>query len=337
VRGFKQLIRTVERSRRVLILGHQNSDPDAVCSGYLLARLLKRVNKRLTVVVVSPDGTSKVSGRVLEQLRFRVGETAQPSKFDAIFTVDTNTLEQLGSLRQPVETSGQPLLVIDHHALHPKTRDRATVMISDEKATSACEIVYRLYKTLRVRLSKNEALAAFLGLAYETGHFAIATTRSLRLACELLQYGVDGAKALNIIRVPMDISERIARLKSARRLDWDNIGGWIVASSTVGSFQASVARSLIGLGAHLAIVGGEKESGLTLSFRSTSEFFSRTKFHLGRDLATALGEAMNGAGGGHSTAAGATVQGNLDHAIGKSVELFKTFLRSRTLAESKAI
>jgi len=328
------MMRTVKASKRVLILGHQNADPDAVCSGYLLARLLRRANKRLKPVVVSPDGVSKVSARMLEHLRFRVAQDAQPTEFDVVFTVDTNTLQQLGSLREPVEKSGRPLIVIDHHAVHADTRDRAKILISDEEATSTCEIVYQLYKAMRVEPTRREALAAFLGLAYETGHFAIATTKSLRLACELLDHGVDGTKALNIIRVPMDNSERIARIKAAKRLNWQNIGGWIIASSTVSSFHASVARSLIGLGAQLAIVGGEKNSGLTLSFRSTSEFYSGTKLHLGRDLAAPLGESMKGAGGGHSTAAGATVQGNLDEAIGKCVELFRAFLdRSRKSAE----
>lgn len=334
MRHLARLTRTVKAARRVLIIGHQNADPDALCSAYLLASLLKRLNSRIRSTVVSPEGVSKVSARVLEQLSFEILESAEPSEFDVIFTVDTNTFQQLGSLKEPVEKSGKPLIVIDHHAIHPETRDRATVLISDEKATSACEVVYKLFKALRVRLTKKEALAAFLGLAYETGHFAIATTRSLKLACELLNAGVDGTKALNIIRVPMDNSERIARMKSARRLNWENISGWIVATSTVGSFHASVARSLIALGAHFAIVGGEKEDKLTLSFRSTGEFFSGTNFHLGRDLATVLGETMNGAGGGHSTAAGATVQGSLDEVLRKSVELFKSHLdRSSILAK----
>jgi nanoRNase/pAp phosphatase (c-di-AMP/oligoRNAs hydrolase) len=264
-------------------------------------------------------------------MRFQVLEKAEPSEFDAIFTVDTNTLQQLGSLHHPVEKSGKPLVVIDHHAIHPETRMRADLLISDDKATSACEVVLKLYDAAKLRMTKRDALAAFLGLAYETGHFSIATTRSLKLACKLVDLGVDGTEALKIIRVPMDNSERIARLKSARRMNWDSIDGWLVAATVVGSYHASVARSLISLGAHLAIVGGEKKDRLTLSFRSTGEFFAGTNFHLGRDLATILGEKMNGAGGGHSTAAGATVQGNLDEVITRSVELFKEYLEKRKL------
>lgn len=328
MRGFAQIARTVKASRRALILGHQNADPDAVCSAYLLGKLLKRINKRLRVVAASPEGVSKVSARVIERLGFEVAENADPIKFDIIFTVDTNTLQQLSTLEEPVKNSGKPLIVIDHHAIHPDTRSRATVLIADEHATSACEIVYRLYKAMRVRPTRMEALATFLGLAYETGHFAIATTKSLRLACQLLDYGVDGREALEIIRVPMDNSERIARMKSAQRLTWENISNWIVATSSVGSFHASVARSMIGLGAHLAIVGGQREDRLTLSFRSTGEFFAKTQFHLGRDLATKLGERMNGAGGGHSTAAGATVEGNVQEALRRSVEIFRAFLSS---------
>ena len=334
MRHFERIARTAKTSKKILIVGHHNADPDAVCSAYLLSRALRHMNKRLKVTAVSPDGVSKVSARVLRRLGFEVAEGAQPSDFDAIFTVDTNTLQQLGSLQHPVENSGKPLIMIDHHAIHPETSARADVLVSNENATSACEVVLELCKAAKLGLTKKDALAAFLGLAYETGHFAIATTRSLRLACRLLELGVDGTEALKIIRVPMDNSERIARLKSACRMKWESIGGWLVASTTVGSFHASVARSLIGLGAHLAIVGGEKGDRLTLSFRSTSEFYTDTKFHLGRDLATILGETMSGAGGGHSTAAGATVQGELHAAIKKSVELFRAYLdRDKTSAE----
>jgi nanoRNase/pAp phosphatase (c-di-AMP/oligoRNAs hydrolase) len=334
VRRYEQLTKTVKVSRRVLIVGHQNADPDAVCSAYLLSRALKHMNRRLIVTAVSPDGVSKVSARVLSRLSFKVDDSAQPDDFDAIFTVDTNTLQQLGSLHQSVRNSDKPLIVIDHHAIHPETRARADLLISDDKATSACEVVLELCKATRLRLTKKDALAAFLGVAYETGHFAIATTRSLKLAYKLLEVGVDGTEALKLIRVPMDSSERIARLKSARRMNWDIIGGWLVASTAVGSFHASVARSLIGLGAHLAIVGGERQDRLTLSFRSTSEFFAGTEFHLGRDLAAILGETMGGAGGGHSTAAGATVQGKVDDAIKKSVELFRSHInKGKTPAE----
>jgi nanoRNase/pAp phosphatase (c-di-AMP/oligoRNAs hydrolase) len=329
VRHIKRLARTAKLSRKILIIGHQNADPDAVCSAFLLSGRLKNLKKRLKVTVVSPDGVSKVSARVLEHVHFRILEKAEPSEFDAIFTVDTNTLQQLGSLQHPVENCRKTLIMIDHHAIHPETRTRADLLISDPKATSACEVVLKLYDATKLQMTKKDALAAFLGLAYETGHFAIATTRSLKLAYKLLDLGVDGTEALKIIRVPMDNSERIARLKSARRMNWESIDGWLVASTVVGSYHASVARSLINLGAHLAIVGGEKKDRLTLSFRSTGELFGRTDFHLGRDLATILGENMKGAGGGHSTAAGATVQGKLDETITRSVELFREYLEKR--------
>ena len=329
MQGFQQLARTARASRTALVLCHQNADPDAVCSAFLLTRLIKGLNRRMKTTAASPDGVSKVSARVLERLNFRIEENVDPRNYDVIFTVDTNTLQQLGSMKEAVDSCGKPLIMIDHHAIHPDTRHRATILLSDDKATSACEIVYKYCKATRIRLTKRDALATFLGLAYETGHFGIATTRSLKLACELLARGVDGTEALNIIRVPMDNSERIARVKSAQRLKWENVEGWIVATSTVGSFHASVARSLVALGAHLAIVAGEKDDRVTLSLRSTADFYANTGFHVGKDLATPLGEAMGGAGGGHSTAAGATVRGTLDEAIKESLALFKAHMEKR--------
>lgn len=329
MRTFQRLLRMARASRKAVIFCHQNADPDAICSAFLLMKLLKHVNKRTKIVTASPGGVSRVSSRVIEALGFNVQDEVNPCSYDMIYTVDTNTLQQLGAFAENVARCGKPLVMIDHHAIHPDTLHRATILISDQNAASACEIIYRQCKTMHVRLNKRDALAAFVGLAYETGHFAIATTRSLRLACELLDKGVDGAEALDLIRVPMDNSERIARIKSAQRLTWERISDWIVATSAVGSFQASVARSLIGLGAHLAIVAGEKQDRLTLSFRSTAGFYAGTGFHVGRDLATPLGFAMKGAGGGHPTAAGAMVQGELDEAIERSLALFKRHMEIR--------
>jgi nanoRNase/pAp phosphatase (c-di-AMP/oligoRNAs hydrolase) len=80
------------------------------------------------------------------------------------------------------------------------------------------------------------------------------------------------------------------------------------------------------LGAHLAIVAGKRNDELTISFRATRDFASETGMHLGTDLANPLGMRMNGMGGGHVTAAGANVKGDVNDALRISLALTREFL-----------
>jgi nanoRNase/pAp phosphatase (c-di-AMP/oligoRNAs hydrolase) len=124
----------------------------------------------------------------------------------------------------------------------------------------------------------------------------------------------------------MDFSERVARLKASRRAKVFRIGRWIVALSHVSAFQASAARALIDLGAHVAVVAGEKNGKTEISLRCTREFHERTSIHLGKDIAKPLGEYLSGMGGGHSTAAGVNGTGDAELGLKRCLRLLKQTL-----------
>jgi nanoRNase/pAp phosphatase (c-di-AMP/oligoRNAs hydrolase) len=240
--------------------------------------------------------------------------------------VDTNTLEQLGEWKRKVEESGKPLVVIDHHAIHPDTQKTASLLLCDERATSACEVVLSLYRKFKRRPGKMEATALFCGIVFETGHLTIGTRVTFRNICWLVGQGVDPSKTQSMLRTGMDESERIARLKSAQRLVFERAGKWLLASSEVGSFQASAARALIALGAQVAVVGGDHQGKVSLSFRSTHDFQRETGIHLGADVAKTIGERFRGAGGGHATAAGANISAEASEALKESMRLIRELI-----------
>ena len=315
MRGYTRLVALLKKARTVLVIGHQNSDPDAVCSAYAFSVLARKVNRKLKVHFASPDGVSKLSKQVLRFVPMDVIEDPDVSNTDLIVTVDTNTLQQLGALKEPVLRSGKPIVMIDHHAPHPENAKIAAVVHCDESSTSTCEMIQEMSEKLHFPVGRDVSQALLTGMLVETGHMSIATRRTFRSAYKLIQAGADPQAALKVTRTSMDESERIARVKSAQRLRLERVGKWIVALSDVGSYHASAARGLIALGAHLAVVAGKRNDDLTLSFRSTREFVEETGIHVGSDLATPLGAKMGGMGGGHSTAAGVSVKGKVNEAL----------------------
>ena len=324
---LKALLERV-RPRRALILCHHNADPDAVCSAIALVELLQALRPGLEVRCYAAQGVSKVSKRVLEHLGFEFSEEADPAWADVLLMVDTNNTEQLEELKEAVEARAAevPLVVIDHHARHPSTERLAALSIVDENASSTCEIVARLYRELGVELSPRAAKALFLGIAYDTRHLVFASADTFLAIAELVKAGARPRELFPLLSAEMDYSERVARLKACARTRVYRFGDWLVATSYVSAFQASVARALLSMGAHLAVVAGEREGRLRVSMRATSDFSAKTGVHLGRDLARPLGEHIKGMGGGHALSAGANGEGEVEEALAFCLKLLERLL-----------
>ncbi|MGB9740805.1 MAG: DHH family phosphoesterase [Candidatus Bathyarchaeia archaeon] len=326
--SFAEIIKTLEESNAkfVLLLCHHNADPDAICSAYAFASLLKRLKPNLEVEIGAAQGISRLSKHLLKSLPIEVKAQPNVEKAESIVLLDTNTIQQLNNIADKVKNSKAPIIVIDHHAAHPETQKIAKVCITDEDASSTCEIVYGFFKEMSIKVNENEAKALFLGIAFDTRHFVLASSSTLKSIAELIDAGVNAKEVLSILALPMDFSERVARLKACRRAKLFKIGEWIVALSHVSAYQASAARAIIDLGAHVAVVAGQKNENLEISLRCTHEFAEKTHIHLGRDIAKPLGEYLNGMGGGHSTAAGVNGAGDIETGLKRCLRLLKESL-----------
>ena len=302
-------------AKLVVLLCHHNADPDAICSAYAFASLLKQLRPAVEVEIGVTQGISRLSKHLLQYLPIEVKPQPSIDKADAIVMLDTNTVQQLGPLAEKIVDFKPPVIVIDHHASHPETERIATISITDENSSSTCEIVYGLYKQASMSPNEITSKALFLGIAFDTRHFILANSSTLKNVAELIDLGVNAHETISLLWLPMDFSERVARLKAARRDKLFRINEWIIAFSHVSAYQASAARAMIDLGAHVAAVAGEKDGGVEISLRSTDEFHNRTGVHLGKDVAQPLGEHLHGMGGGHATAAGVNGVGDVETAL----------------------
>jgi len=144
------------------------------------------------------------------------------------------------------------------------------------------------------------------GIMFDSSHLAIASPLGLRAVVKLMDSGADLSLARKELRSDPDYGEVLAKLKGAQRLKIHRAGDWIVATSMVGSFQAHVARSLIYLGADLAVVAGESDGETRVSLRSTQRCLDGTRVQLGTEVAGEMSKRLGGHGGGHATAASYT-------------------------------
>jgi bifunctional oligoribonuclease and PAP phosphatase NrnA len=195
--------------------------------------------------------------------------------------------------------------------------------IIDEKAPANCEIIYRLYRQAKIQPTLNEAKALFIGIAFDTRHFALANSETFQAIAKLVKKGINAQETLAQYAAPIDLSERLAKLKACKRAKILKIDGWIIALSHVSAYQAPAAKALVDLGAHMAAVAGKKNGNVELSLRSVRQFQQQAAVHLGVDIAAPLGEFLGGIGGGHAMAAGVSGKGEIQDALKQCLALLK--------------
>lgn len=315
----------------ILIVGHHNADPDAVCSMIAFAELYRSLNPAGQPILACDD-ISQLSKQVLAKFASDVdiAETVDEA-YPFVVLVDTNSIFQLGATFSHLTLRPQCTLVIDHHEENPNISDISAHTLVDSNKSSTCEILASLYLETGVDMDSRVANLLLTGILFDTRRFLYADKDTFATTIRLIENGADFRACLDSLMTKPNRSERIARLKAAGRLRIHNIDDWLIVTATIGAFEASACRGLIELGADVAIVGGQPAKNVVrISSRSTRQFSNETGVNLGSDVMAPIGEVIGGDGGGHANAAGANGKQNRDLALERAVELIQSAIASRS-------
>jgi phosphoesterase RecJ-like protein len=295
----------LERIARVGVVCHRHADPDAYMSAYAISRLMARLAPKSRVDIILPDGMSLLTRRLAESFKHaNLVEAEQGgADYDLLVAVDIGHTELLKGWHGRLQESKAVKVLIDHHPIQDGSL--YDHMIVDTASSSASEIVATIFRDLGVEVDPKTAQALLLGIMFDSQHLLIAKERTLREVVRLFDCGASVEEARRFLRSPPDYGEVIAKLKSARRAKLYRVAGWVVVTSTVGSFQSNVARAFVSMGADVAIVSGETGGETRGSLRANQRFWEATKVHLGTDIAASIAKDA-GYGGGHPTAASFT-------------------------------
>ena len=327
----------LKNSKSPLILGHQNADPDAVCSMVAFARLYKTINTDGNPQLVADD-ISRLSKQVLEVFcpMMEISGTVE-SDYDLLVLIDTNSRFQLGTGLQHIPNNPGKTIVIDHHERNPEIALIAEHQIVHNEMSSTCEIIVKVYGDLGVKIDSSTANLLLTGLIFDTRRFFYGGLDALLTATQLIHAGAAYVECVRSLLIKPDRSERIARLKAAGRIKVHIIHDWIVAVSKISAFEASACRGMLELGADVAIVGGHPAKDVVrFSSRSTREFHEKTGVSLGSDVMEPLGQVIEGEGGGHANAAGANGKTNFEKAMVHSIELIKRAIEQKSGAREES-
>ena len=128
----------------------------------------------------------------LKATEFIRHEIPKDEVYDLFISLDCGDKERLG-FSAPLFDQAKRTYCIDHHVSNTGfAEDDYTV----PDASSTCELVYQLMEEEKISLETAEAL--YLGIVHDTGVFqyTCATPSTFRMAANLLEKGVDGARLI---------------------------------------------------------------------------------------------------------------------------------------------
>ncbi|UZD21475.1 bifunctional oligoribonuclease/PAP phosphatase NrnA [Algoriphagus halophytocola] len=321
--------REISSPKKIFITTHVKPDADALGSSLGMANYLTKKGHEVTVVTPTdyPSFLNWMKGND-EVLDFSNPDHTQAATnsledADIIICLDFSCLSRVNELGEMIRKSDAYIVNIDHHQ---DPEDFADFRVWSTEAAATCEQVYELIVALgdEKLLDKDIAECLYAGIMTDTGGFRHPnTTKNVHLVvAELLDLGADTSQIANWIYD----SNSVNRLKFigfaiSRRLvvhEDLHMAYFAISKKDLKKYQSrtgdteglvNYALSLDGI--KLAALFSEREDGIKISFRSSSEV-AVNKF-----------AAKYFDGGGHKNASG----GKSNLSLKETVELFETLVK----------
>jgi nanoRNase/pAp phosphatase (c-di-AMP/oligoRNAs hydrolase) len=290
-----QIFKALAGQQEVLVIMHNDPDPDAIASAVGLGYMLEKaegidvhIAYRGVIGRAENRALSKYIGAHFIKLDEDLLEAEKP-----IALVDT----QPGAGNQPLPPNLTPEIVVDHHSLREETSLASYADVRPEiGATSS--IILEYLRATNLRLPKKIATALFYGIKTDTKGLVRSTSPLDVDAYFYLQSRIDVPALIKIesAQVPADYFKSYARALSAARVYGDVLLLYI-GRMEYPDLGAEIADLLMRLeGTKWVICAGVYQKELILSLRSRATRLGAGL--LAREIVGSLGEA-----GGHGNMA----------------------------------
>jgi phosphoesterase RecJ-like protein len=222
---FESLKKFLTQSDNLIICGHENPDPDAICSCIAAEYLFSSMGKNV-VCLNSDEMPFNLKPFDYRNIVTSVEEGAEPPENledYSMVILDTNDLNNIGTIAETVVPHIKNYFIIDHHSYKIDNVDEHFLSVS---ASSTCEIVYSIFENFGVEVPKEVGDAVYAGILFDSGsfHYPKTSAYTLNVASKIIDKGTSP----NEIYLQLFEHESIESLKilsyvlSSLELHYDN-------------------------------------------------------------------------------------------------------------------
>lgn len=302
-RTLSKIARVIDAHASFLIGGHERPDGDAIGSALALRHAISRRGKRATVVARSG---------IPRHYRFLPGadqvvRDVAADAHEVVIAVDCDGRQRFDGPPQALDAA-QVVVNIDHHGGEAKFGDLNVV---DQSAAATGQLVLRLLDEMAVELDPTIATCLYCAIGTDTGFFRFPNTTPsvLEAAARLVRAGAapDVIAAKSWDEKSIEAMSLLGRALSS--IESRSGGRLLVAQLSPRDFAEARADSqdTEGIIERIKFTAGSEVAAL-LRDEGRGKVYVSLRSSNGVDV---RGVAQNFGGGGHPSAAGFTMQGDL--------------------------
>lgn len=304
----KLAVDRLRAATRALLTCHRRPDGDALGSELALAELADRLG--VATVICNRDPAPSSLEHLPGASRLMAADTLPegfPARFDLAVTLECTELERTGF----EQLDQVAILNIDHHKANPLFGE---VNYVDETSPAVGEMVWRMFTAAGVEPSPAAATNAYVALSTDTGDFRYsnATERAFRAAAEMVDAGADPTQVATWVHESRNLASVLLLGEALRTLSLDCDGRLATVEVDPAAFErcrATPADSEEIINHPRSIAGVEAVAFFKQWESGTVQVSLRSKGAVDvRRVAAIFG------GGGHTNAAGCTINGELSSA-----------------------
>ncbi|MDD9945372.1 MAG: DHH family phosphoesterase [Myxococcales bacterium] len=308
---YAQAAELIRRGKRFLLTCHVLPDPDAVGSMLGLAEILRGMGKDVFCYNRDPlpDSVAFLPGADAV-----VTTVPHGVSFDATLVTDTAARNLLPRSFPPKSVTG-PVIIVDHHLAHD---DYGDLMVRDVEACATAMVVLELARELGVNpVPPAAALPLYTAIVADTGGFRYpgTTAETLRTAADLMDAGIDPWQVASNVFENWPMSRLRLLGYAINALETEYAGRVAILSVPLAMVERAGAseRMVEGMVEYGRMLGGVEISIMLWERRPRSdetdygELLTRLSLRSSGGALDVAAIAAALGGGGHRTAAGATL------------------------------
>lgn len=225
-----EILKYIERYDTIIILRHQNPDPDAIGSQIALSSMLQKTYPQKNIYVTG------INLPVLDwigKMQKISPETYQNALVIAVDTANARRIDNDGSYKKAAK-----IIKIDHH---PNVDPFGDINWVDDTSSSCAEMIYTLTEqTDMLNLSKRSAYCLYAGIVGDTVRFLNGETsyKTLMIAANLAKTGIDISEiALHEDEMSLQVARLEAYILNNLKITDSGLGYIIIRKDTLEKFN----------------------------------------------------------------------------------------------------
>ena len=313
-----EILNEINKAQSIVILTHESPDGDAIGSSLATKFMVESLNKKADVIIPEYSRLFNFLPRANE-----IKKESDIKAYDLAISVDCADLKRLA--KKEYFENAKRTVVIDHHGSNKMYGDLNYV---NPVSPACCEILAGIYGYFNITITKDIGTCILTGIITDTGGFRHSgiNSETFEFTADLIRIGVDvpdiykrvlRTKTKANFELTKRIIDRLEMLEDGRvTFTYMNSADEEEVGAEPGDHEGlvDIGMDIEGVQVSIFIRQKDKEDLYKVSMRSIN------KINVS-DICILFG------GGGHPSAAGCLIQGNVEQVKDKIMKAVKKVLK----------